>query len=247
MLTGTADIARLADAAPVIPAYLAEPLVFDGVTLLQMVLEMRNGAREAVLPPALHPTIPPTLSVQVWQIAASPWGAFGMAVARVSCRGGVRARGFTVAAVASTEGACRGLRETLGYPALPADVRCFASYSGAEAAVVRDGRELFRARAIDPVPMGADDVQYTSTLNLAQVPAGLRLVQVDFDVQPERVERLHGHLEVFDASAWGNPLLDPYFVVATSVATGRVTFPPLRFLLRPAELAFTGTEAIARD
>jgi hypothetical protein len=165
MLVGSADVRELAARAPVVRHYLAEPLLLENVTLFQMVLEMRNGAREALLPPSLHPTIPPTLSLQVWQVGESPWGEFGMAVARLSCRGGVRARGFTVAAAASTDAACTGLRETFGYPALRADVHCRASYSGAEVAVARDGR---------------------------------------------------------------------------------VTFAPLRFLLRPDELAFTGTETIAR-
>ena len=30
--------------------------------------------------------------------------------------------------------------------------------------------------ALDPQPLGAEDVQYTSTLNLAHTPNGLRLV-----------------------------------------------------------------------
>jgi hypothetical protein len=247
MLTGTADVATLADGAATVPAYLRETLVFERVVLFQMVIEMRNGARESVLPPSLHPTIPPALSMQVWQVGASPWGAFRMAVARVSCRGGVRARGFTSAAVASTEAACRGLRDTLGYPARPADIELLATYSGVEAAVADDHGCSFRAAALDPVPMGADDVQYTATLNLAYVPAGLRLLQVDFDLAPERVERLVARLEAFEPSAWGNARLDPYHVVTASLAAGSARFAPTRFLLRPDELAFTGTETVAGD
>lgn len=245
MLTGTADVQLLAEAAPSLDAYFREPIRLDEVTLFQMVMEMRNGAREAVLPPSLHPTIPPTLSMQVWQVGESPWGGFRMAVARVSCRGGVRARGFTTAVAASTERACQGLRDTFGYPARQADIQLLASYSGVEAAVSVAGDATFEAYAIDPLPMGPDDVQYTSTLNLAHVPAGLRLLQLDFDVAPARVERLEAYLEVFEPAAWGNDRLDPYFVVTSSLASGSVTFAPPRFLLRPDELAFTGTETIA--
>jgi hypothetical protein len=245
MLRGTADVASLAATAPSLSDYLREPLIFERVVLFQMVMEMRNGARESVLPPSLHPTIPPTLSMQVWQVGNSRWGAFRMAVARVSCRGGVRARGFTTAARASTESACRGLRETLGYPLQRADIHLAASYSGVEAAVSDGSGSSFRASAVDPVPLGADDVQYTSTLNLAHVPAGLRLLQIDFDVEHERVERLTARLEGFAPAAWADARLDPYHVVTASLATGTVTFSPQRFLLRPDELAFTGTETIA--
>jgi hypothetical protein len=219
--------------------------VFQHTVLFQMVMEMRNAAREAVLPPSLHPTVPPTLSVQVWRVGASPWGAFVMVVARVSCRGGVRARGFTTGVAASTAAAVQGLRDNLGYPARLADVTFTASYSGVEAAVAESGQDSFRASAIDPVPLGADDVQYTGTLNLAHTPSGLRLVQVEFHLEPQRVERLKPRLQAFAPAAWGSDRLDPYHVVAASLASGTVSFPPLRFLLRPDELAFTGTESIA--
>src|SRR5690606_37674954 len=180
MLVGTADVATLARHAPTVERYFSEPIVLREVALFQMVMEMRGRAREAVLPPSLHPTIPPALSMQVWQVGESTWGAFRMAVSRVSCRGGVRARGFTTGAAATSEAAVAGLRGQLGYPARLADIDTLFSYSGAEVTVRDAGRTTFRASAIDPVPLGADDVQYTGTLNLAQVPAGLRLIQAEF-------------------------------------------------------------------
>jgi hypothetical protein len=137
-----------------------------------------------------------------------------------------------------------GLRRELGYPARLADVSLASSYSGVEAAVAEADGDTFRASAIDPVPLGGDEVQYTGTLNLARVPAGLRLLQAEFHLEPRRVERLQGRLHGFAPKAWGSERLDPYFVVASSLAEGAVTFPPLRFQLRPDELAFTGTEAI---
>jgi hypothetical protein len=98
---------------------------------------------------------------------------------------------------------------------------------------------------LDPEPLGTADLQYTGTLNLAHTPNGLRLVQVEANHQVSRVERLTARLEAFDATAWGNPLLDPYRVVSSSVAIEDVTFPPIRFVCKPDELAFTGTEAVA--
>lgn len=245
MLVGNADVGALAARAPALEAYPTEPLVLSDVVLFQLVLEMRNGAREAVLPPSLHPTIPPTLSVQVWDVADSPWGAFRAVVTRVSCRAGVRARGFTTAARVTTEAAAEGLATTYGYPCEPAGVTFQHGYAGAEVSVTDGTGRLLAARAIDPEPLGADDVQYTGTLNLAHTPAGLRLLQVEFGVAARTAERLRARLDGFDAAAWGNERLDPYHVVAASLARAEVTFAPIRFVLRPDELAFTGTEPVA--
>ena len=95
MLIGTASVADLAVRASTIEHFTGETIRFDGVELLQLTAEMKNAARVAVLPPALHPTVPATLSVQVLNIRESPWGPFSFAVCRVGRRSGVRARGFT--------------------------------------------------------------------------------------------------------------------------------------------------------
>lgn len=245
MLTGTADVDALLGGAATIEQFSGDAVTLEGVTCLQVTAEMRNRAREAVLPPSLHPTIPPALSLQVWDVRESLWGPFVLAFARVSCRSGVRARGFTTAAVVSTDAACVGLRSTFGFPARVAEPGLRVTYLGAEVSVKDGGREILGVRALDPEPMGADDVQYTGTLTLCHTPLGVRLVQVEAHHDASRVERLKAELTAFDAAAWGNPLLDPYFVVSASVASETVTLPPVRFVCRTDELAFTGTEAVA--
>ena len=64
MITGTADVQTLAEGAATIPTYYQDPILLEQVHCYQLTLEMHNQAREAVLPPALHPTIPPALSLQ---------------------------------------------------------------------------------------------------------------------------------------------------------------------------------------
>ncbi len=246
MLIGTAKVEELMRLQPTatIDRYPTEPIRFDAVACFQMTAEMRNGAREAILPPSLHPTIPAALSLQVWSVGDSPWGGFHMAVARAACRSGVRARGFTLAAYASSTAACEALRSHFGFPARLGDVSLRRGYDGADASVVFDRREILTVHALDPEPMGVDDVQYTGSLNLARTPNGIRLVQLEADHTATRIERLTADLSTFDATAWGNPLLDPYVVVSASLALETVLFPPLRFVCRPDELAFSGTEAI---
>ena len=246
MLVGTARVEQLlqAQATATIDAFGVEAIRFDDVACLQMTAEMRNRAREAVLPASLHPTVPAALSLQVWSVSASPWGPFRMAVARAACRSGVRARGFTLAAFASSATACVALRDHFGFPAREATVNVRHGYDGVDASVAFGGREILRVRAIDPQPMGVDDVQYTGTLNLAHTPNGLRLVQLEADHVATRIERLSAQLAAFDAAAWGSALLDPYLVVSASLAHETVTFPPIRFVCKTDELAFTGTEAV---
>jgi len=93
--------------------------------------------------------------------------------------------------------------------------------------------------------MDVHDVQYTGTLNLAHTPNGLRLVQLEADHEATRVERLTARLASFDGAAWGNPLLKPAAVVSSSLALETVVFPAIRFVCKPDELAFTGTESVA--
>ena len=97
---------------------------------------------------------------------------------------------------------------------------------------------------IDPEPMGASDVQYTGTLNLAHTPNGLRLVQVESTDSSSRVERLKPNVSVFDGEGFGNDLLKPAHVITATLAQMSLVFPAVRFVCRPDELAFTGTESV---
>ena len=190
------------------------------------------------------PVLQSALSVQVFEVGDSPWGAFHLATVRVSCRSGVRARGFTRGTVVDTASASEGLRQTLGFPARVGGISFRHGYDGVSVRVADGAEEILVIEAIDPEPMANDDVQYTGTLNLAHTPLGLRLIQVEMATAAERVDRLTARLECFQGGAWGDPLLVPSRVIAASVSTLVVTFPPVRFVCRPDELAFTGTEAV---
>ncbi len=245
MLVGSADVAALAAGAAEVAAFRADTIELNDVVCFQLTAEMRNSAREAVLPPGLHPTIPPALSVQVFEVGDSAWGSFHLATVRVSCRSGVRARGFTRGSVVSTESACEGLRSSLGFPARTGRIAFRHGYDGVSIAVSANGVDMLRIEAIDPEPMANDDVQYTGTLNLAHTPLGLRLMQVEMSTQATQVDRLSARLEAFDGASWGDGLLVPTRVIAASVSVMSASFPPVRFVCRPEELAFTGTQAVA--
>jgi len=244
MLVGTANIERLAESAPTISEYQKDLIEFRDVTCFQMTMEMRNEAREAVLPPGLHPTIPPAISLQVWEIGDCIWGPFTMAICRITCRSGVRARGFTSGVYATSKEASQNLATNLGFPSAVADIHFRHSYDGADIQVIHSGKEVLSISSLDPEPMGLNDLQYTGNLNLAHTPNGLRLVQLEVHHEASRVERLTSRLMSFDGKAWGNELLKPYHMVSSSIASETISIPPIRFVCKPDELAFTGTESI---
>ena len=95
--------------------------------------------------------------------------------------------------------------------------------------------------------MAANDVQYTGTLNLAHTPLGLRLMQVEMNSESSRVERLTSRITSFEGAAWGDGLLEPAMVISSSLASMQLSYPPVRFVCKPDELAFTGTESVKTE
>ena len=244
MIVGSADIETLAKDAATIESFGKSEIVFEDVVCFQMTMEMRNQAREAVLPRGLHPTVPATLSMQAWKVGRSPFGEFKMVVCRIGCRSGVRARGYSTRVYANTQVSVSALRQQFGFSTQFAEVDFRHSFDGTDVSVIFESSIIFEAACLDPEPMGNSDVQYTGTLNLAHTPKGLRLVQLEADHVASQVERLSSRLMSFDGEAWGNSLLDPYTVVSASLAYETVTFLPVRFVCKPEELAFTGTESV---
>jgi hypothetical protein len=248
MLSGTADAATLARDldAPAIASWRKEPVELRDVLTLQVVAEIRRDARAMLLPPGLHPTDPTTLSIQAWHAADSDAGAFAVCLTRLSCRSGVRARGFTTAAVVDGETAAARLRDQYGFPCRSGEVRLRKHYDACTLTVAENGRDILAVNGLDPDPLDPDDVQYTGTMNLADTPNGLRLVQVESHHHGESVERVAARIETFVADAWGDARFDPYYVVTTTIARAEsVTLPPVRFVCRADVSAFEGTEPVS--
>jgi hypothetical protein len=248
MLTGTADAEALAGAfhASTIPVWLKEPFVMRDVLTLQVIAEMRRDHRSGLLPPGLHPTDPTTLSIQAWRAGDSDVGPLVVCFTRLSCRSGVRARGFTTTAIADRAAVASRLRDQFGFPCRTGDVRLRKHYDACDLTVTDEDRIILAVTGLDPEPLAADDVQYTGTMNLAHTPSGLRLVQVESHHQGESVERVGARIEAFEPGAWGDARFDPYYVVTTTIARAdSVTLPPVRFVCRADISAFEGTESVS--
>jgi hypothetical protein len=244
MLRGTAPVEELTAFAATLDDFATEPVVLPDAEILQAVFEIRVTGREAALPSGLHPTNPPSFVLQFWRCPSSPWGSFSLAQGRVGCRSGLRPRGFLQGCVCDNEQAADALRRRWGFPARVGRVSLQWRYDAIAASAAVDDACAVSLRAIDPEPLLPGDVSYTSSVVLADTPLGMRLVQIDADAAVERAERVRPRLDTFDAPAWVHRSVDPYYPVSASVARGELTLQRLRYVCKPDELAFGGTETV---
>jgi hypothetical protein len=244
VLTGSADLGRLSMAAPTMERLDGEPIRLEGVEVLQAAFETSYAHRQATLPPGLHPTIPPMLVLLAWTVPDSPWGPFGLVQARVSCRSGVRPRGYVTGGVIDNPSAAELFSLRFGLSGRAGTVSLVRRYDRSELVVACEGSTALHLIGSDPDPLSPADVQFSVTTTLAQTPRGLRLVQVEPEYDLRRVERIRPRLVAFDAEAWGEPLLEPRHPVSATVSVGDIDVPRLRYVSRPDVTAFEGTEKL---
>ncbi len=244
MLTGTADPGVLARCAATLAGFDTEPLKLHGVETFQIFCEIERDGSDALLPPGLHPTVPPAVTWLVQRVAESPWGEFQIAQCRIECRSGLRPRGFLRGGVVDRADAGAALAEHWGYALGPGEIRLERAYDRIRAAVCVGGEEVLCAALRDPMPLRNADAYYVANVNLAHTPHGLRLVQVDPEFEVERAERGRPVIERFVAAAWNADGVRPSHPVSGSFTIASVTLPALRYVSRPDVLAFEGTERV---
>jgi len=247
-LFGTLDLkARGAD-APRAAALATTDWSLPGAEVLHLLFETEDAGNLALLPPALHPTIPPTCHLVVIRAPESPAGAFVLAQVRVGCRAGAFQRGFVTRACCDSARAATALRDGFGFDCRTAEVKLVRRHDEVAARVVDGGRTILACSLADPVAIGPDDVRYVDTLNLAWVQRSgeptLRLVQLDARQTIRTADRGRPCVEHFDAAAWAAPGLLPDYGVSASFCSADLAFPRVRFLVDPAKPAFQGTEKV---
>jgi hypothetical protein len=243
-LLGTREVEPLLEGTAVMPGYGTEQWTLTGVNILQLVFEIRQDAMVSLLPPSLHPTIPPTLVVSVMRAPESPAGAFTLAEVRAGCRAGARPRGFLARCYTDSAEAASELGERWGYPAQVAEVGLKKGYDRVTASVAVDGVSVLEGALINPEPISGGDVQYLPNVNMARVRTAdgvvPRLVQVDPDFTFHRADRGKPQLNAFDAEAWGLGGADPWWPVSASYTTADVTMPKIRFVMDAVKPAVQG-------
>lgn len=244
MQIGTADPEHHAAGAPTLADFTRSPVLLEDVEVFQVLWEIKSGGACELLPPALHPTIPAVLGWLVYRCPQSPWGAFTLAQSRLECRSGTRPRAFLISGVIDNEAAGEALASGWGYRLDIGELDFRRNYDGVTLRVGRDGRSILEVgmRGSDLLP--PDVIQFVSGLHPAHTPNGYRLVQADAVHKLTRAERGEAYLDLFDSAAWGEARIEPHYPISAAVGIGSVTLSKLRYVCKPGELAFTGTETL---
>ncbi len=247
MLIGTGDPGSFEKDAPTIARFGGAGLEIADCVFFQALSEIASEPMCAMLPPALHPTLPPVVGWSAFEAADSPIGPFRLAQLRIECRSGLRPRGLLVGAVVDSPAAARVLGEQFGFRCTIGEVTLARAYDATRLVVERGGRRLVELSLRAPVRLGETDAQFVSSLHPAQTPKGFRLVQVDVEHAVKRAER--GRLEIasFDAAAWGEERIRPTLALPGVVGRADLAIRPIRFVCRPDVLAFHGTEAVGEE
>ena len=245
MLSGTKSVDALGAGAPVMDSLDTQPCVLEDVLILKVLHEISADGITDVLPPGLHPTIPPLVTWMVWEVGASEFGPFCIAQTRVECRSGARPRAMLVAAVVDSHAAADALRARWGYRVSVGEIAVDRSYDRASAVVSADGAVVLDLEIVDPVPLRPSDLQWMASMHVAHTPRGLRLIQVDPSYDVTRAERGRPIVRAFDAAAWGDEAIVPTHPVAATISSATITLPKLRFLCAPDQLAFMATEVVS--
>ena len=115
MLQGTGRVEDFEKVAPTMESLDTEALTFADAEVMQVLCEIYSDDMCEMLPPALHPTLPPVVCWSVYRFPETEWGEVRLAQTRIECRSGLRPRGFLVSAVTDNPAAGRALSARFGY------------------------------------------------------------------------------------------------------------------------------------
>lgn len=247
-LFGTRDVTPLLSGAPLMESLHTAPETLRGAEVMQVMVEIDDAAMQTLLPKALHPTIPPTVTFVFWRCAEGPLGPFTLAQVRAGCRAGVRPRGFLLASYCDTEAAAGALRARWGFDCRPGVVRLRKLYDRVTGSVVVADETILQVSLLDPLPISGGDVQYVANMNLARVRdesgSRPRLVQVDPEYVFHRADRGRPVLERFEPAAWSAEGVIPRTPVSASYCRCDLTLPQIRYISDPDRPAMAGTEKV---
>jgi hypothetical protein len=249
-LAGSLDVRSLLDGAPTVALDNRE-LRLEDVDILQVLYEIRVADREALVPPALNPTIPPVVGFLIYRARESAFGPFTLAQVRLTARAGVRPRAFLVSARCDNPALAEVLASSWGYRIQPGTTTLRRFHDRVDCEVTADGQSILRLALVDAAPMAGHDIQYPPGMHLAHVRRDdgpkPRLVQVDCEYQFRRADRGRPELLHFDPSAWGDDRLVPAEPVSASFAACDVTLANVHYICNPDIPASEGTENVSEQ
>jgi hypothetical protein len=244
LLTGTGDPEARLDGAPSLSGYDAEPVTLAGASVLQVLCEIDSGAMCEMLPPALHPTLPPAVSWLVYDCPETPWGAMRLAQTRIECRSGTRPRGLLISAFCDNPKAAIALSSGWGFAVRAGEIDFSHRYDEVRSRVHRGGQTLLEIGLRRPTPLGEGDIQFVAGMHPAQTPNGFRLVQCDPLHRDSDAQRGDPIVDEFESSGWGDERIEATYPVSAASCRADITLSKLRFVCKPDQPGYTGTEVI---
>jgi hypothetical protein len=249
-LGGSLDVGPRIEGAPEL-VLDDDELRIENVEVLQVIFEVRTADLEAMLPPALNPTLPLVVSFLAYRAAESPYGPFSLVQTRLSARAGVRPRAFLVSACCDNATAAEALGRSRGYRIQPAAVTLRPRHHRVDCTVVADRRTVLDVALLDPEPITGHDIQYPPGMHLAVLDDGdgplARAVQVESEYEFLRADRGRPELRTFDARWWGDDRIRPVDPVSASFTACHVTMLPVRYVCNPDLPAHEGTVKVGAD
>lgn len=250
---GRQDVEAAAAHAPLMTGLDTDAWALEAAEILQLSFEIAEEPAEWLIPPALHPSIPPYATLSVARYPASPVGAFALAQVRIVARAGIRPRGYLLQAYADSEAAVAELRARWGFTVEAAGVSLQPRHDRVTGIVERNGETLLAMELENPEHISGADVTYLDSLHLARVqqdgdnPTGVpTIVQVDPEYEFHAATRGTPRLLGFKAGAWGDAgrLRCTTPIIAT-MTTSDTDLPRVRFVMDPSLPAVRGSRRLA--
>ena len=241
---GTLDVAARRSSLPAVATLARESWHSDETEVLNFVYEIDDRDALALIPRALHPTIPLYGNLMLLRHAASPVGPFAFAELRIISRAGMHQGGFTAGGFCDSDAATAYLRDHYGWPLQRGEVSIQRKHFAVLGRVGRGDRAVFegwleKAEAISP-----GDLLYPVSLHLARLEGVPRLVQAEPLYGPERAERGIARVQRFDAAAFGDSRIELTNPLPATWIRGAFEMRPVRWVMDPEQPAVLGATRV---
>ena len=249
-LFGKQDIQTAIARAPRMTGFDTEVWELKDAEILNLAFEVMEEPAEYLIPPALHPSIPPYATLTIARFPHSPIDAFMLAQVRLVVRAGIRPRGLLLGAYTDSDKAVAELPRRWGFTLSRADIVLQSRHDRIIGQVVRDGQTILDMALENPEHISGSDVTYLDSLHLARVLENGKetplIVQVDPEYVFHNAQRGKAHMLTLQTDAWGadNRLRCTAPMHATFCRCD-TDFPKLRFGLDPSVPAVQGSRRLA--
>ena len=247
---GKQDIAATSASVPVMHGFDTEAWELKGASILQLAFEVIEGPAEWLVPPALHPSVPPYATLSVARFPTSPAGPFSLAQVRLVVRAGIRPRAYLLGAYTDSPQAAEQLSTRWGFTIHTAIVTLQTRHDRIIGQVVRDGQTILDIELENPEQISGTDVTYLDSLHLVRLSEKGQehplIVQVDPEFVFHSAQRGKPRLRTLVADAWGgDDKLQCTNSMHATFCSCDTDLPKLRFALDPSIPAVKGSRRLA--